>query len=66
MWPWKRRIDEDPVRTLTGRVDDVESAVRRLKTEWLDTLERIERIAGRLSKRAQREVAALAAPYAPP
>jgi len=47
-------IDEDRLGTLTRRLDDAESKVRTLTTEWLDTLDRIERILGRLTKRAQR------------
>lgn len=31
--------------------------MRLLKTEWLDTLDRLERIAGRLAKRAERAAA---------
>ncbi len=55
MWPWKRQDAKDGLQTLSRRLDDVESTVRSLKTEWLDTLDRLERIAGRLAKRAQRD-----------
>ena len=51
----KRSADPDALATLSRRIDDVESTVRLLKSEWLDTLDRIERIAGRLAKRAVRD-----------
>ncbi len=51
----KRSEVKDDLETLRRRLDEAESAIRLLKTEWLDTLDRIERIAGRLAKRAVRD-----------
>ncbi len=59
MWPFRRAKEPDSVgdRLLTAlrRLDDLESGQRLLKTEWLDTLDRLERIAGRLAKRVERD-----------
>lgn len=59
MWPFSRPKEDDSVAdrlsTVVGRLGELESQVRLLKTEWLDTLDRLERIAGRLAKRAERE-----------
>jgi hypothetical protein len=55
----------DLLRTLSQRIDDSERVLRGLKTEWLDTLERLERIAGRLAKRAQRAIPGAPADGAP-
>lgn len=55
MWPWKRKEKSDTPATDGGRLAEVESQVRMLKGEWLDTLDRMERLAGRLAKRAERE-----------
>ncbi len=59
MWPFSGRKEPDGVgdrlSTALRRLDDLESGHRLLKTEWLDTLDRLERIAGRLAKRAERD-----------
>jgi hypothetical protein len=52
MWFWNRH---DDLRTLERRIDDLESAFRRLQAEWVDVYERFKRIAGRIDKRAERE-----------
>ncbi len=51
---WKRSSDADRFATLSGRVDDTESAIRKMRAEWQDVLDRMERILGRLNKRARR------------
>lgn len=59
---------DDRLSTALRRLDDAESQLRLLKTEWLDTLDRLERIAGRLAKRAERDgrsVLAAETPAAP-
>ena len=48
----------DSPSTAARRLDDVESQVRMLKTEWLDTLDKLERLVGRVAKRAERDQAA--------
>lgn len=63
MWPFSRRVrlaavEDDRIATLSRRLDDAESKVRGLTTEWLDTLERIERVLGRMVKRSERAVRA--------
>lgn len=40
--------------SLKADLDRIDSQVRTLKVEWLDTLERIERVLGRIAKRAER------------
>lgn len=55
MWPWKRQAIEDRVKTAEGRLSDAESTLRLLKGEWLDTLDRLERMVGRVVKRGQRD-----------
>lgn len=55
MWPFTKRRTDDDLATLTRRIDDMESAFRRLEVEWMDTLDRLKRLAGRVSKRAERE-----------
>ena len=40
--------------SLRADLDRIDSQVRTLKVEWLDTLERIERVLGRIAKRAER------------
>ena len=52
----------DRVGTLSRRLDDVESQLRMLKTEWTDTLERLDRMLGRIVKRSARALASEAAP----
>lgn len=61
MWPWKR----DSLGTVVRRLDEVEGALRTLKLEWADVLDRLERIAGRLAKREQRDAPVLTGPPAP-
>lgn len=48
--------------TVVRRLDEVEGAFARLKLEWADVLDRMERIAGRLAKREQRDAAVLTGP----
>jgi hypothetical protein len=40
-------------------VDDIESDARKLRGEWLDTLDRVNRLAQRVAKRAERELKSL-------
>lgn len=64
---WHRKPvqgSEDTLRTLNGRIDDLEAALRRIKVEWEDVLDRFERLMGRLNKRTQRDRPA-AEPEAP-
>ncbi len=61
MWPWQR----DSLRKLSGRLDEVESKVRMLVSEWTDVLDRLERMAGRLAKREQRDSPAVLSGPAP-
>lgn len=64
--PFWRRKDgkeaEDRLGTLSRRLDDVESKVRTIGLEWNDTIDRLERLVGRFTKRAQRALAAEEAP----
>lgn len=57
MWWRRKRVQEsdDTLRTLSGRIDEMESSLRRVKVEWEDVLDRMERVMGRLNKRSQRE-----------
>lgn len=52
----------DRVRTLSTRLDDVESDSRKLRSEWLDTLDKLHRQAQRVAKRQERELSRLAGP----
>lgn len=60
MWPKNgqstyKRQDADALEArLRADLDRIDSQVRTLKVEWLDTLERIERVLGRIAKRAER------------
>ena len=59
MWPWRSSekrasTEDDRLATLSRRLDDAESKIRMLTGEWQDTLDRMERILGRLNKRAAR------------
>ena len=56
-WPWSKSETQetrDRLGTLSSRVDDLESTARKLRVEWHDVLDRLERVMGRLNKRAQR------------
>lgn len=66
LWFSKRQDSSDRLATLSRRLDDAESTLRMLKTEWLDTLERLERMVGRFAKRREREAAREATPEAEP
>ena len=57
---------EDRIATLSRRLDDVESAFRKIRAEWTDSEERMSRIAGRLAKRAARDLERAEAADAPP
>jgi hypothetical protein len=57
-----RSDDDDRLATLSRRLDDAESAIRSLKGEWIDTLERNERMLGRIVKRAARAQESLPLP----
>jgi hypothetical protein len=63
MWPWRKRVQESPDTqgTLGQRLADMEAEVRRIRLEWHDAFDRLDRIAGRLSKRAERAATAAAA-----
>lgn len=47
--------------TVKARLEELESGHRRIKVEWEDVLDRMERMMGRLNKRAQRDAPAAAA-----
>lgn len=69
MWPFRRKtsIDgEDTLRTVRARLEDAEETVRKLRAEWVDVLDRFERIAGRITKRAQRDAEPEEEPAPPP
>lgn len=63
MW-WRRKPvqvsekTQDQPSTVERRIDDLEAGFRRLKGEWLDHVDRLDRLAGRISKRLARERAA--------
>lgn len=50
MWPWKkgRRSPKVSPETLEERLDALEGSFRGLKNEWLDTYDKLYRLAGRL------------------
>jgi hypothetical protein len=48
----------DDLRTVLGRIEEVESKLRRIEGEWADAYEKLARLAGRIRKRAQRELEA--------
>ncbi len=50
MWPFKksRKTAKPYAETLEERMELVEAALRSLKTEWLDTYDKLYRLAGRL------------------
>ncbi len=62
MWPFSPRRDAEDLGTLSRRVEDLETDRKKLRIEWDDVLDRLERIAGRLAKRTQRESALLTGP----
>lgn len=64
MWPFSRKGADEVPATVERRLADAESTLRTLKTEWYDVLDRLERMAGRLAKRAERERPVLTAPEA--
>lgn len=51
---------EDHLRTVLGRVEEVESKLRRLEGEWTDAYEKLARLSGRIRKRAERELSVAA------
>lgn len=58
---WSRKETpetRDRLGTLSARLDDVESSVRKLRVEWQDVVDRLERIMGRMNKRAARQAQA--------
>lgn len=59
MWPFGTRKERsaavDDTGTLGRRLDDLESGFRRLRGEWEDWHEKMLRLAGRITKRAERE-----------
>lgn len=64
-WFFREKLSkdaEDRIATLSRRLDDVESAFRKVRAEWTDAEERMSRIAGRLAKRAARELERLDPP----
>jgi hypothetical protein len=68
MWPFSKNEPSKPKdipATWRERLGDVESDLKRIRVEWEDTLDRFERIMGRLNKRAQRETAQEEAPATP-
>lgn len=50
MWPWKkvRKSPRIAPETLEERLDALEGSFRGLKAEWLDTYDKLYRLAGRL------------------
>lgn len=59
MWPFSPKRDADDLRTVLGRLDALEGREKTLRLEWADVLDRLERIAGRLAKRAHRDAPVL-------
>ena len=55
-WPWTRRGPaEDDLRALRNQVADLESAIKRLRSEWEDMYEKLVRRSERLRKREERQ-----------
>ena len=50
----------DRLATLSRRVDDLEGEARKLRGEWYDALDKLNRQAQRIAKRHERELAAVA------
>jgi len=50
MWPWRkaRKVAKTSPETLEERLDALEGSFRGLKAEWLDTYDKLYRLAGRL------------------
>jgi hypothetical protein len=55
----------DRLATLSRRIDDMESSARKLHAEWTDTYDRLNRLVGRMVKRAERDALATAPPDEP-
>jgi hypothetical protein len=55
----------DRLSTLSRRVDELEGEARKLRGEWYDALDKLNRQAQRIAKRHERELAAIA-PEEPP
>ena len=56
MWFWKRPDLSDRITTLSRRVDDAEDQLKKIRREWADVEEKLGRLAGRLAKRASRDL----------
>ena len=55
-WPWTRRGPaEDDLRALRNQLADLESAIKRLRSEWEDMYEKLVRRSERLRKREERQ-----------
>lgn len=50
------QAQEDRLATLSRRVDDAEDQLKKLRREWSDVEEKMGRLAGRMAKRAQRDL----------
>lgn len=50
----------DRLATLSRRVDDLEGEARKLRGEWYDALDKLNRQAQRIAKRHERELATIA------
>ena len=58
-WPWTREGPaKDDLRQVLQRLEDLESAHRRLKAEWVDMYEKLTSRDERLRKREARSEAA--------
>jgi len=63
MWPWKRQLTASEVpRSLVDRLERVEKtqeendrAWRKLKLEWEDVYDRLERIVARINARSRKD-----------
>lgn len=55
----------DRLSTLSRRVDDLEGEARKLRGEWYDALDKLNRQAQRIAKRHERELASIAPEEAP-
>lgn len=59
MWPFRRDASSgrggDTLPTLSERIDALERRFKMLDGEWSETLDRLNRLSGRLAKREERD-----------
>ena len=61
MWPWKRQATaserpwplEDRLMRVEKTLEDLATSVRKVKLEWEDVYDRLERMVGRINARAR-------------